>query len=132
MIGVDTNVLVRFFTQDDPRQSKLASECIKKAVDTRDTVFINDIVVCELCWVLQRAYKFPKTTVIEVLEKIFFTKQFAFENKDVLWRAIGQFHNSRADFADVLIGAKNYDAGCTVTMTFDRSTPDLKTFEVLT
>jgi predicted nucleic-acid-binding protein len=112
MIGLDTNVLVRYLTQDDPSQSALANQLIEQTLAEEKKLFINHIVLCELVWVLTRAYDYPKFTVIEVIEKILLAHQFEIEDKSSVLEALNDFKTSRADFADCLIGVKNRNAGC--------------------
>jgi predicted nucleic-acid-binding protein len=128
MIGLDTNVLVRYLVQDDPVQSRQASALIDRAA-TRDTaMFINQIVMCELAWVLGRGYGYARTELAEVIEKILLGRQFEIEKKDLVWAELADFKASRADFADCLIGVANQLAGCESTMTLDRPAASLSAF----
>ena len=77
---------------------------------------------------LSRAYGYAKDELLGVLEKILAAGQFAFEDKDSLWRALEAFRSSRADFADGLIGVKNSTAGCRTTVTLDRAAAGLGNF----
>ena len=131
MIGLDTNVLIRFIVQDDPTQSKIANARIEKACRDEHLLYINHIVLCETWWVLSRAYKLQKTDIIDVMEKILYTKHFAFEDKAVALRALKDFKDRKADFADVLIGMKNELAGCKTTLSFDQATKSLPNFTLL-
>lgn len=128
MIGLDTNLLVRYLTQDDAAQSKQAARIIDAAIEADEDLYLNHIVVCELTWVLSRAYKYAKDELLGVLEKILAAGQFAFEDKDSLWRALEAFRRSSADFADCLIGVKNSTAGCRTTVTLDRAAAGLGNF----
>lgn len=128
MIGIDTNLLVRYLTQDDAAQSKQAARIIDAAIEAGEDLYLNHIVFCELTWVLSRAYKYAKDELLGVLEKILAAGQFAFEDKDSLWRALEAFRRSRADFADCLIGVKNSTAGCRTTVTLDRAAAGLGNF----
>lgn len=128
MIGLDTNLLVRYLTQDDAAQSKQAARIIDAAIAADEDLYLNHIVVCELTWVLSRAYGYAKDELLGVLEKILAAGQFAFEDKDCLWRALEAFRSSRADFADGLIGVKNSTAGCRTTVTLDRAAAGLGNF----
>ena len=121
MIGLDTNVLARFLTQDDARQSARATRLIEKAIHAGDALFINQVVLCELAWVLARAYDFGKSELIAVFEKILLARQFEIEDKASIWAAFAEFKASKADFADCLIGIKNLKAGCAATYTFDQA-----------
>ena len=128
MIGIDTNLLVRYLTQDDAAQSKQAARIIDAAIEADEDLYLNHIVVCELTWVLSRAYGYAKDELLGVLEKILTAGQFAFEDKDSLWRALEAFRRPRADFADCLIGVKNSTAGCRTTVTLDRAAAGLGNF----
>lgn len=128
MIGLDTNLLVRYLTQDDATQSKQAARIFDAAIEAGEDLYLNHIVVCELTWVLSRAYGYAKDELLGVLEKILAAGQFAFEDKDSLWRALEAFRRSSADFADCLIGVKNSTAGCRTTVTLDRAAAGLGNF----
>jgi predicted nucleic-acid-binding protein len=128
MIGLDTNLLVRYLTQDDAAQAKQAARIIDAAIEADEDLYLNHIVVCELTWVLSRAYGYAKDELLGVLEKILAAGQFAFEDKDSLWRALEAFRSSSADFADGLIGVKNSTAGCRTTVTLDRAAAGLGNF----
>lgn len=128
MIGIDTNLLVRYLTQDDAAQSKQAARIIDAAIEADEDLYLNHIVVCELTWVLSRAYGYAKDDLLGVLEKILAAGQFAFEDKDSLWRALEVFRSSSADFADGLIGVKNSTAGCRTTVTLDRAAASVGNF----
>lgn len=119
MKGLDTNVLVRYLVQDDLEQWKSSAEYIKKVKANGETCFINNIVLCELVWVLGNSYKLSRGEIIEVLEKILRTSIFDFEDKGTAWWAVQQVKQGKADFSDYLIGRLNQVAGCTETASFD-------------
>src|SRR5687768_6779254 len=118
MIGLDSNVLVRYLTQDDVAQSRKANQVVEEALSSQEALYLNHVVMCELAWVLGRAYGFDRETLAAALEKMLSAAQFEFEDKNALWRALGGFRSSGADFADCLIGVKNAAMGCTTTLTF--------------
>jgi len=128
MTGLDTNVLIRYLTQDDPVQSAQANQLIEQTFSEGKSLFINHIVLCELIWVLTKAYNYPKSDVVEVIEKILLVHQFEIEDKNSVLAALNDFKTSRADFADCLIGMKNYNAGCEKTWSFDKATSVLDHF----
>ena len=128
MIGLDTNVLVRYLVQDDPAQARQANALIDRAAAQETAMFINHVVMCELAWVLGRGYGYARTALAEVIEKILLGRQFEIEKKDLVWAALANFKESRADFADCLIGVTNDLAGCESTLTFDRSAASLRAF----
>jgi len=129
--GLDTNVLVRYLTQDDLSQSVQANQLIEQTLAEGNHFFISLIVLCELVWVLMRAYHYPKSEVISVLEKMLLARQFEIEDKNAVRQALNDFKNSRADFADCLIGIKNSQLGCKTTLSFDKGTQSLETFTFL-
>ena len=129
MIGLDTNVLVRYLVQDDPTQTRQANALIDRAAAHESAMFINHVVMCELAWVLGRGYGYARTALAEVIEKILLGRQFEIEKKDLVWTALANFKASRADFADCLIGITNDLAGCESTLTFDRSAASLRAFK---
>ncbi len=132
MRGVDTNVLVRYITDDDPEQSRVARTLIQGAEDERDRLYVNTIVVCELCWTLRgKQYRYDRPTIAAVLEKMLDARVFEFENRALVARAAEEYRLGRADFADYLIGLSNDRAGCSDTVSFDIQLETLAGFTVL-
>ncbi|MBI4686580.1 MAG: type II toxin-antitoxin system VapC family toxin [Nitrospirae bacterium] len=121
MKGIDTNVLVRYLVKDDKAQAEIASAYIREITESGGTCFINIIVLCELIWVLESAYEFHKNEIADVCDRILRTKQFEIEAKDIARRAVNDYRNGKADFADYIIGKINNLNGCDITATFDRA-----------
>lgn len=128
MIGLDTNVLVRYLTQDDELQAKQAGELIRGYSGKDGSLFINNVVMCELIWVLERGYKYTKSQISNVIKQIMSTKEFAFENLDNIWLALHEFEINGIDFSDALIGESNKGSRCEATYTFDQKASQLSTF----
>lgn len=118
MIGIDTNVLVRYLLQDDPAQGRKATRFIEQCT-ADEPGGISQIVLCELVWVLTRGYRYTRSQIALALEKILHTPQFEIEAHDEAWAAFLDYR-SGDDFADALIGRVNRRLGCTHTVTFDR------------
>jgi predicted nucleic-acid-binding protein len=131
MIGLDTNVLVRYLTQDEPAQAKRANALIADAVATRLRLRLDAIVLCELVWVLRGAYKLHKATIADALEKVLASAQFSIDDRDAVAEALGVYRTGAGDFADYLVGGRNERAGCKRTVTFDRSLKDSRRFSIL-
>lgn len=131
MIGVDTNVLVRYLTQDDPPQVRRVDALIADALERHDLLFIDDIVLCEVVWVLRTRYRHEKSAIAEALDGMLGTALFAFQDRDLLRRALGAYRAGAADFSDCLIGQRNSRAGCDHTVTFDRALGSQTTFVLL-
>ncbi|SQF96597.1 putative nucleic-acid-binding protein, contains PIN domain [Paucimonas lemoignei] len=118
MIGLDTNVLVRYVAQDDQKQSAVASELIE-SLTASSPGFIALVSVVELVWVLQSSYQSSKSEIIVVLETLLRTRELTLENAETVWQALRRFSESNADFADCLIERSANAAGCDHTVTFD-------------
>ncbi len=131
MQGVDTNVLVRYLVQDDPVQSAKAAQLIEQEDSEEVSFFINAIVLCELVWVLESAYDYPRSLIVKVLEQILKTKQFHIHEPDLLWRALSGYKNNGADFADHYIASLNHSHGCDNTVTFDKKAAKIDDFKLL-
>ena len=117
MLGVDTNVLVRFFTEDEPTQFALARKLVENA--TEGQLFVNPIVLVELNRVLRRLYHMPRAEVAMVLNGLMDFKEFTIGDRDLAVRAIAAAEATGVDFSDALIALLHEKSGCTQTVTFD-------------
>ena len=131
MKGLDTNLLVRYITQDDPEQSRKANVFIERAIGKGERCFIGFIVLCELVWVLRGAYGCGKEDLLLVLDRILSTVEFSIEDKDLVCRALEDYREGSGDFADYLIGWRNRKSGCEETTTFDLNLKGCDLFTVL-
>lgn len=118
MIGLDTNVLVRYIMQDDPKNSPKVNQLIE-SLDADNPGYITMVSVIELYWVLTSCYELSGQLAAQALEAILRTKQFLVERADQVMRALRVFGEGAADFADCLIERAAAGAGCSQTMTFD-------------
>ncbi len=131
MIGLDTNILVRYLTQDDEVQTKRANQAITEAVGAGETCFLSTPVICELVWVLGSSYRYPREVIVTALRAILDTEQFVFENKDILVQAVSEYALGPGDFMDYVIGRIARAAGSSHTLTFDQDLSDSRLFAVL-
>jgi predicted nucleic-acid-binding protein len=120
MIGLDTNVLVRYLTRDDPAQSAAAIRLVR-SLSAEAPGFLSLVVLVETVWVLEVSYHFKKSQVEEVLETLLRSQELMMERADLAWQALRAYSSSRADFSDCLIERCSHAAGCTYTATFDRA-----------
>lgn len=130
MIGLDTNVLVRYFTQDDPRQSKAANQLIAR-LTKQSPAFITLVTLCELIWVLEISYSTPRHQWLKIVETILQSDELEIENKPIAWKALASCRESAADFSDVLILKLCEQAGCEQTFTFDKAAAKHADFTLL-
>ncbi len=131
MKGVDTNILVRYFSEDDLVQLEQASQLIDQIAQAGEYILVNNIVLCELVWTLESRYKYKKRPLIVVIESLLDTEAFEFEDRYAIEQALEAYRMSKAGFADCLINRINQNSSCTETYTFDRATEGLDGFTVL-
>ncbi len=120
MIGLDTNVIVRFLAQDDEIQSSLATRLFSRL--SRDNPgFVSLVVLAEVSWVLGRAYRTSRAELSASIEGLLRSAEIRIENAEAAWRALGVYQASKsAEFADALIAEIAALEGVSQIMTFDR------------
>lgn len=131
MIGLDTNVLVRYLTQDDPIQSPLATEFIEQQLSTNNLGIISHIVLSEVAWVLNRAYHYSREQVAQALHAILTCQEFQVEVADLAVLAWQDYVQGNADFSDYLLARTHQKLGAAYTVTFDRKAALTTTFKLL-
>lgn len=120
MIGLDTNVLVRYIVQDDLAQAEAATRLIEERCTEQTPGFVGIPVLVELVWVLTVAYDYEREVVASVVGQVLRTAELIVEDGEVVWLALRDFEGGSADFADCLIAQRNHAHGCETTYTFDR------------
>lgn len=131
MIGLDTNVLVRYLVMDDVAQGKKAADLIQETAEKNEELFINNVVLCELVWVLDAAYSFSKSEIVDVMEKILMTELIIVQNQDEAWLALNDYRKGAADYSDYFIGRINKSFDCDHTATFDQGPGSSDLFDLL-
>ena len=119
MLGIDTNVLVRFLVRDDQTQFEKARKLLKREVSSGRRVFINQLVLLEAEWVLRSRYGLTKTQMLETISGLLDAPDIQLEEEPAVEEALFIWRDAKADFADCLIGARNRRLGCKATATFD-------------
>ena len=131
MIGIDTNVLIRYLVQDDPMQAQAATQLIESTC-TKDTPgLLNHLVLCETIWVLEGCYSQPKTTLMKTIEQILRVTQLRVHEPLVVWQALEDYREHQTNFSDHLLSRINRNRDCTTTMTFDRQASKSPVFTLL-
>lgn len=120
MIGLDTNVLVRYLVRDDAQQAALATDLMETRCSKESPGFISHVVLVELCWVLGRGYGYARPEQVRVLQALLQVAELNVQQPPLVWAAIRAFEHGRADFSDYLIAEVNRAAGCNATRTLDR------------
>lgn len=119
MIGLDTNVLVRYFAQDDRRQSRVASRLIE-SLTIEEPGFVSVVTLAETVWVLQDVYDRGHAEVAAIVESLLQTEAIEVQMSELVSQALRRFRSSRADLADHLIERLGASADCSSTVTFDK------------
>jgi predicted nucleic-acid-binding protein len=130
MIGLDTNILVRYLAQDDPVQSPMATNIMQSRLSERNPGFISVVAMVETVWVLDRAYGLADQEIVAVLERMLQADTLVIENQQEVFTAAMALKEGLGSFTDALIGALGARAGCSHTLTFDRSALKMPGFEL--
>jgi predicted nucleic-acid-binding protein len=124
MTGLDTNVLVRYLAQDEPKQAARATRLIEEELSVAEPGFISLVVLVELCWVLRRLYSASADELLATVEDLLNTPRFQLDRRDVVTATV-QFmkagESAKAGFADALIAQLAAAQGCSRTVTFDKA-----------
>ena len=131
MIGLDTNVLVRYLTQDDPVQSAQANAFVERKLSSAEPGIIGHIVLSEVGSVLSRAYGHTREQVADALGALLTCREFQVESPDLAILAVQDYRQGTADFSDYLLGRAHQRLGARYTATFDRKAAQAPQFTLL-
>ena len=130
MIGLDTNILVRYLAQDDPAQSPPATEIMERRLSQENPGFISVVAMVETVWVLDRAYGLSDAEIAAAVERMLQADTLVVENEQEVFTAMMALKEGRGAFADALIAALGARAGCACTLTFDKAALALPGFKL--
>jgi predicted nucleic-acid-binding protein len=130
VIGLDTNVLVRFLVQDDPDQARAAGVLIAGLTEA-DPGFVCREVLLELVWVLERAYGLARQDIAAALAGLLEARELVVEGGDRVAVAADRYRKGGAGFADQMVALAGQGAGCRETVTFDRKAAGLPGMRLL-
>jgi predicted nucleic-acid-binding protein len=131
MIGLDTNVVVRYLAQDDPIQSAKASQIFERRLTEQEPGFISLVTMVETVWVLDTVYGLATREIAQVVERMLQADTLVIQNEQEVFTAMIALKGGQGSFADALVGALGKWAGCGSTLTFDRKAGRVEGFEVL-
>jgi predicted nucleic-acid-binding protein len=131
MIGLDTNILVRYFVKDEPGQTRRAVKLIH-GLTPAEPGWVAQATILELVWAVRRIYLVDKAGLIRILDTLLASRDIVVERDDTVRSALGLYRKGNADFADCLIATSAQAAGCSRTVTFDRIAARDAGMEVLT
>jgi predicted nucleic-acid-binding protein len=125
VIGLDTNVLVRFLTQDDLEQARLASAAMDQLTPERPGLICREVLV-ELVWVLERSYKFGRADISAVISGLLATSDLVVEGADAVAGILSLYEFEGFGFSDLMIRAAAQRLGAMTVLTFDRKAAALE------
>ena len=128
MIGLDTNVIVRYLAQDEPAQARCATRIMERDLTATTPGFISVVTLAEVVWVMARCYRADRTLLIHVLETLLGAAQLRVQHAEAVWQAVEDLKQGSANFSDALISRLGVAAGCMHTLTFDRKAAALAGF----
>jgi predicted nucleic-acid-binding protein len=131
VIGLDTNVLVRYIVRDEAQQTAAATRLLESRCKIDEPGLVTLVVLCELVWVLDRGYGYKRGAIAGVLRRILSAGDLQVEHAELAWRALNLYEQEKADFADYVIGLGNREMKGEVTYTFDRRTAGNALFKVM-
>jgi predicted nucleic-acid-binding protein len=131
VIGLDTNVVVRYLAQDEARQAAAATRLIEGSLSAEARGFVSIVTLAEIVWVMRANYGVGRLAIADIVEGLLTAPQLTIERSDVIWRALRVYRDSKADFSDGLIVELGRDAGCLKTVTLDRQAVSAPGFEAL-
>jgi predicted nucleic-acid-binding protein len=119
MIGIDTNILTRFFAKDNHLQT-LKARAILASLTLEEPGWVPLATILELVWVLTSSFRANRLQVCALLDELLGREEIVIENADMIHHAMDMYRRGNADFADCLISSSARAAGCSKTLTFDK------------
>ena len=121
MIGLDTNVLLRYMAQDDPKQSPRAVEIIERRLTEQEPGFVSLVTILEVVWVLKSLFKRSRQEIANDIEMLLAADTLEVQNEQEVYLAVVSLRNGIGTFEDALISSLGSWRGCSATLTFDES-----------
>lgn len=120
MIGLDTNVLVRYIAQDDVHQSLAATKLIEQKCSPENPGYVSLVTLIQVVWVSETCYDAQRKEVAEIVRNLLGARQLVLQETETIWKALRLFESGTADFADYMVERLAAGAGCSETFTFDK------------
>ena len=131
MIGIDTNILLRLWLNDDPAQNRRIDALLAEHGGTPGSLLVTDVVLVEAVWTLMSAFDQGKDAQLIAVRSLLEEIAFAFEDRESVADAVTLFDAGSCGFADCLVVAKHARQGCEFTATLDRGLRKLPGVKVL-
>ena len=131
MIGLDSNVVVRYLAQGDAVQSAKATQLFEHGLTEEEPGFVSVVTMAETAGVLERIYGLTAGELAAAIERMLEVNVLVVENEQEVFTAMTAVKEGRGSFADALIGALGVKMGCSHTVTFDQKALRLPEFQLL-
>ena len=131
MIGIDTNILLRLWLNDDPAQNKRIDALLAEHGGSPESLLVTDVVLVEAVWTLRSAYAQDRAAQLMAVRSILEETAFAFEDRDSVASAAVLFEQGTCGFSDCLVVARHARRGCEFTATLDRGMRKLPAVRVI-
>lgn len=131
MIGIDTNVLLRYLTQDDARQSLLASRLVEQRLSAQSPGHVSLVALAETVWVLGSHFRASRSQLLAAVATLASDPRFVVQHERAVWLALEACESGEVDLSDALIRYLDQERGCATTVTFDRKASRHAGFELL-
>ena len=131
MIALDTDLLVRLLTNDDPRQAAKVEAWLKANATPKTPAYVDHVVLCELGWVLERGYGYSRAEVHGALAALLVQDRLKLESPALVRQALLLYADGAADFSDYLLAARTQAAGYSPVLTFDKRAAKTATHRLL-
>jgi predicted nucleic-acid-binding protein len=131
VIGLDTNLVVRYLAQDDPVQSAKATQIFERRLTEEEPGFVSLVTMVETVWVLDAVYGLESGEIAQAVERMLQADTLLVQNEQEVFTAMIALKSGLGSFADALVGALGRRAGCGSTLTFDKKAGRLEGFVVV-
>ena len=131
MIALDTNLLVRLLTNDDPRQAAKVEAWLKGNATPKTPAYVDHVVLCELGWVLERSYGYDRAEVHAALAALLEQDHLKVESPGLVRQALMMYADGPADFSDYLLAVRAQAAGYSPVLTLDKKAAKTATHQLL-
>jgi predicted nucleic-acid-binding protein len=128
VIGLDTNIVVRYLAQDDPVQSAKATQIFERRLTEEEPGFVSLVTMVETVWVLDTVYGLSTREIARAVEQMLQADTLVVQNEQEVFTAMIALKSGEGSFADALVGALGKWAGCGSTLTFDKKAGRLEGF----
>ena len=120
MRAIDANIILRYLTNDVPSQAKQAEELLKRVEEGSEEVFLPDIILADIIWILKGYYKQPREEIREWITAIISLQGLIFSDKDTALNALDIYLDKKIDWSDAFAASQMLQREITEIYSFDR------------